>query len=138
MDRICDSCNNATSRVANGEVIKGPFGWKAKWVVNCPPLGIVDLKECGRCRNRIKDLAYLDDVKSDLWDEEWERMHEVRKFYAEKQDVPTHKAIVPDFVIKSLRKEDEHRRKTKIEDVELHIKDEDYLGHYQYWEEKLC
>ena len=137
LDRICDGCNSASSREVNGEVIKGPFGWKAKWVVNCPALGVVDSKECGRCRNRIKDIAYMNDINEDLSMEQIDRWHDVKKFYAKEQDVPTHKAILPDFAINILRNEYEHRRKTKIEDVELHIKGEDYLGYYQYWEEKL-
>jgi len=136
LDRICASCNYGVRRV-NGEIIKGPYGWKAKWVVNCPPLGIVNAKECGRCRNRIKDMAYLNDVKSEFWDEQIDRWHNVRELYAKKQGVPPYKAILPNFVIESLNAEDELKLKRKIEDVELHIKDEDYLGHYQYWEEKL-
>ena len=136
LDRICASCNYGVRRV-NGEIIKGPRGWKAKWIVNCPAMGSHNEKRCGRCRNSLKNFAYMQAIKDDfMFQEEEERSAAVR-IYAESQGVEPYKARVPSHVIRGISMKNEEALKREIEDVELHIKDGDYQGHHQYWEEKL-
>tara|TARA_Y100000361_G_scaffold63102_1_gene55469 strand:+ start:1077 stop:1316 length:240 start_codon:yes stop_codon:yes gene_type:complete len=76
-------------------------------------------------------------IKDDfMFQEEEERSAAVR-IYAESQGVEPYKARVPSHVIRGISMKNEEALKREIEDVELHIKDGDYQGYYQYWEEKL-
>ena len=136
LDRICASCNYGVRRV-NGEIVKGPRGFKAKWIVNCPALGSHNEKRCGRCRNSIKNFAYLQAIKDDYILCQLEEEMTAKQIYAKSQGVETYKARAPSHVMRSIRERNEEMQKREIEDVELHIKDGDYQGHHQYWEEKL-
>tara|TARA_Y100001937_G_scaffold27233_1_gene39089 strand:- start:6023 stop:6262 length:240 start_codon:yes stop_codon:yes gene_type:complete len=76
-------------------------------------------------------------IKDDFMFQKEEERRAAKEIYAESQGVETYKARVPSHVMRGISLRNEEMQKREIEDVELHIKDGDYQGHYQYWEEKL-
>tara|TARA_R100000152_G_C6770515_1_gene196724 strand:+ start:1189 stop:1620 length:432 start_codon:yes stop_codon:yes gene_type:complete len=134
LDRICEGCNPRGMKWGG---LKPPYGWKAKWVINCPHMSIVDSKRCGRCRNRIKGIAYIDLIKEENDREYWDDISSLRNMCAQQQGIEPYQVNLPRDEMKAIHGVWERKLKAEIKDVELHIKDGDYKDHYQYWEEKL-